>query len=629
MSEEQLEQSKLIKLIQRIAKKSNAETKALAQKVLDNAAAATKAAKIKPQNGATPASPQVANGSSSSSANPRPVSSAAIPQRTDAVAGVKRPLENEGNAQPATKKPLSKPIVQASKPLAIQQAERRKAELAKQSVAKNGKPTANGASSVSVPAPRPKVITVPAKPTSGGAFAGLMSASKKPGTSIAEKAAAAKAKPLLADLKKKESSPQLSSAPEKPSFSFLDAIKSMDKPKEVEKKMEDAPTNETDEERRKRLRREQRAHLRVSWADKLTDVRLFVHDPDEDVGHADSMRRDVDDVRGEGRMLKMHLDEDDLEDDEGEELDSYHSPSEVDFSELDWEERKGHFVKTGGPEMPESKASEAQRLHEDSSLMVVYALPSDQPSSPKEPPEIDDDYEPDLATSFGEPPEIVREREKRWLAAQPQERQAPAQNGTFDINAILRSMQQQQQQQPHTASSAQIPLELQRTLALLGQQQPQHSQSMPKPQAPPTDLSSIMAVVNQMKNIQQPPPVNQPPPTTQPLYPQPTNTPHPNVAFMLQALQAQNARSQGIPLPVGSHTNPNPYPGSAVVHEYARKHARPDSDANDSDGSGKKSNKKKKGLPADVPYNYKTMVCSFWQKGTCMKGDACTYRHSE
>lgn len=624
MTEEQLEQSKLIKLIQRIAKKSNAETKALAQKVLDNATVATKAAKAKLQSGATPASPQVANGSSSS-ANPRPGTSTAISQKSDAVAGVKRPLDNEGNAQPATKKPLSKPIVQASKPLAVQQAERRKAELAKQSVVKNGKATVNGASSI--PAPRPKVITVTAKPTSSGAFAGLMSASKKPGTSIAEKAAAAKAKPFIAGSTKKESSPQLSSAPERPAFSFLDAINSMDKPKEVEKKTEDAPTNETEEERRKRLRKEQRSHLRVSWADKLTDVRLFVHDPDEDMGHADSMRRDVDDVRGEGRMLKMHLDEDDLEDDEGEELDSYHSPSEVDFSDLDWEERKGHFVKTGGPEMPESKASEAQRLHEDSSLMVVYALPSDQPSSPKEPPEIDDDYEPDLPTSFGEPPELVREREKRWLAAQPQERQAPAQNGTFDINAILRSMQQQQQQQPHAASSAQIPLELQRTLALLGQQQPQHSQSMPKPQAPPADLSSIMAVVNQMKNIQQAPPVNQPPPTTQPIYSQPTNTPHPNVAFMLQALQAQNARSQGVPLPVGSHTNPNPYPGS--LDEYARKHARPDSGADDSDGSGKKSNKKKKGIPTDVPYNYKTMVCSFWQKGTCTKGDLCTYRHSE
>ena len=232
MTEEQLEQSKLIKLIQRIAKKSNAETKALAQKVLDNAAAATRAAKVKPHNDAGPASPIVLNGSSSIPA--RPVPQLGLSQKTDAVAGVKRPLEGEASALPVTKKPLSKPIVQASKPLAVQQAERRKAELAKQNATRNVKPNVNGVSAA--PAPRPKVITAPAKPASSSAFAGLLSASKKPGTTMAEKAAAAKVKPAVAPPTKKESSPQPSSAPTKPAFSFLDALQGMDKPKEVEKK---------------------------------------------------------------------------------------------------------------------------------------------------------------------------------------------------------------------------------------------------------------------------------------------------------------------------------------------------------------------------------------------------------
>jgi hypothetical protein len=604
MTEEQLEQSKLIKLIQRVSKKSsNPETKALAQKVLDNAATATKSAKAKLENGAAPASPQVLNGSSSVPA--RPLSQAALPLRTDAVAGVKRPLDGATSAQPATKKPLSKPIVQASKPLAVQQAERRKAELAKQSTAKNGKPAISGASAA--PAARPKVIPVSAKPASSGAFAGLLSASKKPGTTMAEKAAAAKAKPLAATTTKRESSPQASSIPAKPAFSFLDALQGMDKPKEVEQKQVAVPANETAEERRKRLRKEQRGHLRVSWADKLTDVRLFTHDPDEDMGHADSMRRDVNDVGSEGRMLKKHYDADDLEDDEGEELDAYHSPSEVDFGDLDEEERKSHFVKTGGPQMPESKASEAQRLHEDSSLMVVYALPSDQPSSPKEPLELDDDYEPDLASSFGDPPELVREKERRWLAARPQERPAPAaQNAQIDINAILRSMQQQQhqQQQPQSQTS-QLPPELQRTLALLGQQQPLQPAAPPQP-----DLSSILAVVNQMKHIQQPPPQIQQQPQPQALAP--------NVAAIMQALQVSNARSQA-PLTL------NPY--------NERKHARSDNSADDSDSNVNKKTRFGGGgaaaAGADVPYNYKTQICSFWQKGTCTKGDLCTYRHSE
>ena len=607
MTEEQLEQSKLIKLIQRTAKKSNAETKALAQKVLDNATAATKTARTKSQDTVSPTSPKPVNGSAQSSA--RPASQIGLVQKTDAVAGSKRPREGEANSLPATKKPPAKPIAQASKPLAVQQAERRKAELAKQNAARSEKTTLNGASTA--PTPRTKVIVAPQKPATSGVFAGLMSASKKPGTTMAEKAASAKSKPVATTATKKETSPPPSSVASKPAFSFLDALQGMDKPKEVVEKKIEIHQNETEEERKKRLRKEERGKLRVSWADKLTEVRLFKHDPEEEIGHADSMMRDVGDVGGEGRMLKLHLNEDDLEDDEGEELGSYESPSEVDFSELDWEERKGHFIKTGGPEMPESKASEAQRLHEDSTVMVVYALPSDQPSSPKEPPESDDDYEPDIETSFGEPPESVKEKEKQWLASRPQEHQAPPQNGAFDISAILRQIQQ-----PPTAPQPQIPLDLQRTLAMLGQP------TQPSPQAqaaPPADLNKLMAAVNQISGIQQPHII--PPPTYNP----PVITPQGNITAILAALQAQQAQSQQNLL-VGSHNNPNPYPG--LDNDYSRKHARTDSSADDSDG---KKSKKKRGAAsgADMPYNYKTMVCSFWQKGQCIKGDDCTYRHSE
>lgn len=609
MTEEQLEQSKLVKLIQRVAKKSNAETKALAQKVLDNAVAATKAAKVKAQNGALPASPKTTNGSSAGPA--RPSSQPSLPQKTDAAAGVKRPREADANILPATKKPVVKPIVQASKPLAVQQAERRKAELARQIVAKSEKTVANGMSTV--PAARPKVIVAPQKPATSGVFASLMSASKKPGTTMAEKAAAAKSKPAVTSTTKKESSPQPVAVPTKPAFSFLDALQGMDKPREVVRKKEEVLPDETEEERKKRLRKEERAKLRVSWADRLTEVRLFTHDPDEEVGHADSMRRDVDDVGGEGRMLKLHLDNDDEEEDEGEELDSYESPTEVDFSDLDWEERKGHFVKTGGPEMPESQASEAQRTHEDSTIMAVYALPADQPESPKEPPDTEDEYEPDLAMSFGEPSELVREKEKQWLALRPQERQAPAVNGGIDLNAIVRSMQQTQQtQQP------QIPPELQRTLELLGQRPSPVSQHQAGSMS---NIGNILAAVNQVKGNQQPQA------TPQPSFNQPAATTPQNVQDILAALQAQNAqRQQGLGLPVGSHNNPNPYPGPD--NDYSRKHGRSDSGGDDSDG---KKNKKKRGpAPASgVPYNYKTQVCTFWQKGTCTKGDDCTYRHSD
>ena len=69
---------------------------------------------------------------------------------------------------------------------------------------------------------------------------------------------------------------------------------------------------ETQDERKKRLRKEQRGALRVSFKpdDDLVQIRIFEHDPDEEIGHDDSQVRD-------GRMLKMHRDLD-IEDDEDE-----------------------------------------------------------------------------------------------------------------------------------------------------------------------------------------------------------------------------------------------------------------------------------------------------------------------
>ena len=89
---------------------------------------------------------------------------------------------------------------------------------------------------------------------------------------------------------------------------------------------------ETEEQRSKRLRRESRRHLRVSFKpdDALVDVRLFTHDPDEEISREDVTMRDVDDVGGEGRMLKKHLDQ--MMDDDDEQspelvLREFHTPS--------------------------------------------------------------------------------------------------------------------------------------------------------------------------------------------------------------------------------------------------------------------------------------------------------------
>ena len=93
----------------------------------------------------------------------------------------------------------------------------------------------------------------------------------------------------------------------------------LSKPKQATpSKSEEARAPETQEERRKRLRKEERRKLRVSFKpdDSLVSIREFVHDPDEEMGHEDSLVRDVGDSRGEGQMLKMHKDLDLMDEDE-------------------------------------------------------------------------------------------------------------------------------------------------------------------------------------------------------------------------------------------------------------------------------------------------------------------------
>src|SRR6185312_13396747 len=93
----------------------------------------------------------------------------------------------------------------------------------------------------------------------------------------------------------------------------------LNKPKAaaVAKPAEDKPP-ETEEERQKRLRKESRRKLRVTWKsdDALTEIRLFTHDPDEELGPGDGSMRAMGDVKGEGSVLKLHKDLEELEEDD-------------------------------------------------------------------------------------------------------------------------------------------------------------------------------------------------------------------------------------------------------------------------------------------------------------------------
>lgn len=375
MDDDVLLKTNVSKLLPRIIKKGIQPGKDLAQKILGNAAQSTKRK-------------QESNGNSSSRD--------ATPDKSNASAtGVKRTRDGELNGLPATKKMVTPVVVAKS------------ASSAKLATGSTVKATDNKAT-----AARPKASIVPPKPTS--LFGSLASASKKPGTSNAARAAAAAAaaKDKGGATTDKKDSPQ--PAPAKPAFSFGDILADLNKKEEanVKKPSDDQPP-ETEEEREKRLRKEARRKLRVSWKpdDSLTEVRLFTHDPEEVVGMDDDLKRDVDDIKGEGRMLKLHKDLDDEDDDEvepqEEEIRPWTTLLMVD-QDLSSEDQTSNFIKRGGTKEPDSPEKLAQESRESTTLMVFYTSAADVPASPKEPPALTDDEPPTTQLPFGEPDDKVK-----------------------------------------------------------------------------------------------------------------------------------------------------------------------------------------------------------------------------
>lgn len=436
----------------------------------------------------------------------------------------------------------------------------------------------------------------------------------------------------------------------------------LNKPKEAPapKPVEDqAP--ETEEERTKRLRKEERRKLRVTWKpdDDLTEVRLFTHDPDEELGPGDGSMRSLGDVKGEGSVLKLHKDLEELEEEdlggvrETAFTDDYNisskctsrtndeTPLTIVAIDFDFQvPMDGNFIKTGGPLVPTSPEKEAQNHREATTLMVFYTSPADMPDTPKEPPSPDpEEIVPDVVP-FGELPDIVKARQDRYYAytnpkpTVPQQPQQPnaAGNG-IDISNLLKIIQGGAANQPPAPPPSQpAQPDLEKTINMFRQQQPQAQPQMPVapiPQAAPVAAPQpqgidFNAILNVMKQMQGPAAFTQPPQFPQGMAP--------NLGAMFSQFGGQNQQHAAPHFPQQNYDYDDP----------ERKRGRDGAHYDDFDPTWSRSKRTKStDKPVStmsayhsmtnplIPKQYKVglVPCKFWAEGMCRKGDNCTYRH--
>ncbi|KAM0430619.1 hypothetical protein ACHAQK_010570 [Fusarium lateritium] len=171
--------------------------------------------------------------------------------------------------------------------------------------------------------------------------------------------------------------------------SLLDSINAPKPESPVAPKESIGPeTSESPEEKAKRLRKEARRKLRVSWKpeSELVQVKIFHKEDAEDEGREQNMIRDAADDRSEGMVLKQRANEEEEEDDDDVPYQPWMGPAEIDLSRLSTDVRNKNFVTRGGNVT--FTTDEQQRIadREQRELMAIYTDPDDIPPSPKSPP---------------------------------------------------------------------------------------------------------------------------------------------------------------------------------------------------------------------------------------------------
>jgi hypothetical protein len=273
--------------------------------------------------------------------------------------------------------------------------------------------------------------------------------------------------------------------------------------------------------------------------------------------------------------------------------------------------------------MPTCPEKEANIRRENATLMVFYADPKDIPSSPREPLEQDQEASPAVTvTYFGAPPDSV--------LAKASQSAAPAPVPLPDLSNLENIFKQfanpvtgQAQPAPQAAPVPQTtyappppPMatgmpDLQSILsALQGPAAPQSQAPAPFPMQapaqqfppPPMDLAAIMSAISAQAGsgmaLPPPPPGFPPFPVPFPLAPQQQD----GASYQPQQQQQTQYNVQDYSAQANA--------GTKRLRE----------DGNNDRGQGKKHKNR-----GERPH--KVLPCKFYSKGTCNKGDNCTYVH--
>ena len=603
-----LEKTHIDKLMPRYVKKGDAKTQYFAKKVTANANANAGA----PAKATTAAATATATAGKAATTAKNDASASPIPKRSkpEPVAGVKRPTTStsEGAVPKKVATGATKPtsLAAAAKPTGIVKK------------AGDGQPVAAAAAT-----PVAKTKQVIAKPSSF--FSSLQSAAKKPGTSIRTGAPAQASGANSTEKTTATGAPKPSAAP---AFSFAATLSKLEEPKEekrVEKKPEKEAPPETVEEKAKRLRKEARRKLHVSFkvGDELEEIRYFTHHPEEELGHDDSQMRDVTDVGGEGRMLKLHADMMDVdEEDDGEDESkfvAFRSPSAIEFNVLPPDERDRNYARFGGKLEPDSPERLAREKYETDTLSVFYTDEKDIPPNPREPAELQASGASIVEVKqFGAPEPKYITRAKQRKAMQPDHwyqnyQKAPQQQQAS--NAAGWQNQQQapppQMQQPSAPPPPGITPELQQLLAKLQHQQQPQAAAQPPTMMNYGPTSAALA------------------PTVAALPPQVNGQQaQPDIASILAALKASGAVGGAAPTPPHNF-GASPPQQQPPQQQPPQQQGGDDMFGGDGQGDGAGDKKQRWRDQGDKNKFYKTKVCKYWQEGRCMKGDGCTYLHED